>query len=231
MALAALVLSVALLPSHVVHASVLSEFTVINETTENGGGFGGELGQFNPSLGTLESVNLTISGEVNYYVAFAITPSCPLDEADGGECGTFFSFSTGYSFNAPGFPLTDFMEDADFFALLDFDGFAYPSNLSPQSQSDGPGIFYEGSPASLSGYIGLGDVGVIGGISEDSDYCDDEDGLTCTTFSHTARITTSLTYTYSPIPEPGAIWLFMASLSGMALIGPMMRRRHARCRS
>jgi hypothetical protein len=205
------------------HAALITQTSETTGQTRNGADqFGGVFNQFNPALGSLQAVTLNFSGAVDYTVGFSLGSSpC------GGGCGASFGFSTGYSFNAPGFPLTQYDASGSFFALVNWSGYASPPNLT--SQSSGPfSISYEGDPASLLGYTGTGQVSVVGGISEDSDYCYGYGGVSCTTWSSNLDLTTTLTYSYLPIPEPSSRYDFMGALAILALVGLAGTRRMAR---
>lgn len=196
------------------------------------GKFGGVFQQFDPALGTLDSVNLLISGDVNYYAHYQVPPpQCAL------SCYASVWFSTGYIFNAPGFP-TSSENSSGFFSIANwgqdvtyrpssglytYSGYGYIGS-SPYliDGYSGPlGIYFAGSPSSLLGYIGVGSVTVAGAISEDSDYCYGGYGMipSCSDY---LNLTTTLTYTYTrtTVSEPPEIVIFATGLVLLAgLIG------------
>jgi hypothetical protein len=198
------------------------------------GKFGGVFQQFDPALGTLNSVNLLISGDVNYYVHYEVPqPQCTL------PCYADVGFSTGYIFNAPGFPISyergsDFFSVANWGQRISFDPssglywyytyFGHEHTTYSPNLVDGYsgplGLYFSGSPSSLLGYIGGGTVTVAGAISEDSDYCDGEYGMipSCSDY---LKLTTTLTYTYTPttVSEPPASPMFA---TGLALIAGLI---------
>ncbi len=103
-----------LLAAHGVRASTITQTAETTGQTFNGGGFGGYFNQFDPSLGTLNAVTLSFSGSVSYYASFTLDPS--VDPSLCGvsiDCGTNFNFSTGYEFDAPGFPIAEFPKPAE----------------------------------------------------------------------------------------------------------------------
>lgn len=175
--------------------------------------FGGTFEKFNPSLGTLEAVTLSFSGEMTYDLSFHLT-SFPC----GQGCGTTFGISTGYWFNAPGFPheMSDYTPD--FFATVDWSGKAEASNLAPQTSGPLPLTpSFQGQTSDLAAYTGVGSVQVAGGIAEGSGFCS-SGGLSCT-LSNNLSLLTTLTYTYAStaVPEPPSVWIFLSSLIGMAV--------------
>src|ERR1700722_1588175 len=194
-----------------VRASTIIQTAETNGPTFNGSGFGGIFSQFDPSLGTLKAAILSFSGVLAYDTTFKLNLS--IDPSACGVsivCGATFNFSTGYSFNAPGFPLTNFMDGADFFATENFNGFVDPDN--PDANSGPLQISFVGSPADLSGYVGNASVGVVGAISEDSDFCSGGGGTTppgngtCTQSDNLDMITT-LTYEFAPVPAPASFFI------------------------
>ena len=199
------------------NAAIITQSTTKNGSAFQFATFGGTFNQFDPSLGTLNSVALDFSGDITYFISFI--PSTP--DCSPFVCSTTFGFSTGYNFNAPGFPIT-FPNSAPFFATVNWLGHATGPVLAPQS--NGPLTFGSGTlfadPNFLSSYLGLGSVAVAGSISEDSDFCDNAHAFFCS-FSNSLHLTTTLTYDFTPVPEPATMTLFAAGLIGAGV----MRRR------
>jgi len=202
------------------HATLIVQSTELTGQTHNLETFGGSFQQFDPTLGTLESVSLDISGSITYNVTATLDPTSPF------PCSACFydaSFSTGYWFNAPGFPVRQPNYTPDFFSIVNY---AVPGaaseTLDPQSFTGS--ISFLGSPDSLIGYIGLGTINIAGGISEDSDVCQDF-GIKpiCT---DNIDLITSLTYEYA-IPEPGTIAMLGVGLLAFFTLASK-RARHLR---
>lgn len=190
------------------------------------GKFGGAFQQFNPALGTLDSVDLSFTGDLTYYANYQRElPQC------AQFCYAAVAFSTGYIFNAPGFP-TSSETSSDFFALLNWAQYVsfnsttglysyntysgyWSSTTSPNliNATSGPmPISYSANPFNLSGYIGVGNVTVSGAISEDSDICEGNYGLvpSCSDY---LNLTSTLTYTYTPtVSEPPELPIFATGL-------------------
>jgi len=172
------------------------------------GRFGGTFNQFDPSLGTLDSVMLSFSGQLHYEVDFALDPATCGPFTSG--CSAEFGLSTGYLFNASGFPVTE-PYYGQFFAVFGWGGSATDPDLDPQYASFP--IEYTAGTTDVAGYIGSGQVSVAGLISEDSDYCEDY-GVSCFGYSDTF-LQTTLTYVYGeprPVPEPSSAFVFATAL-------------------
>jgi len=169
--------------------------------------FGGSFNQFDGSLGTLDAVTISFAGQQTFTTACA---QCSLPAP--------YFYSIGYNFNAPGFPLR--IRAIPFYALVNESGLVDSS--SPKI--DGPISFGSGllgaDVSALAAYIGLGTVDVAGFMSEDSDFCDSL-GARCS-MSNALNLTTTLTYNFTPIPEPITLTMFGAGIAG---IGAARRRR------
>lgn len=192
------------------NAALITQSTTKNGSASQFGTFGGTFNQFDPSLGTLNSVALNFVGDITYFISFNPTmPDCsPL------VCSATFGFSTGYNFNAPGFPIT-FPNSAPFFATVNWSGVETGPVMDPQSsgpRSIGSGTLFA-DPNFLSSYLGLGTVFVAGSISEDSDFCNNAFAFTCS-MSNSLQLTTALTYDFTPVPEPLTLSLFGAGIAG-----------------
>jgi hypothetical protein len=199
------------------NAAIITQSNIKVGSASQFGSFGGTFNQFDPSMGTLNSVGLNFAGDITYSISF--TPTTP--DCSPFICATTFVFSTGYNFNAPGFPIT-FPNSAPFFATVNWLGHATGPILSPQNS--GPLGFGSGSlfadPTFLSSYLGLGSVVVAGSISEDSDFCDNAFAFKCN-MSNSLNLTTALTYEFTPVPEPFTLSLFGLGFAGLAAV-----RRH-----
>jgi MYXO-CTERM domain-containing protein len=229
----------------VAHALVITQsLTRTGQTAEYLSGsplgkFGGTFQQFDPGLGQLQAVNLSFSGTVTYYVDYQSAPGYCV-----GGCYADVNFSTGYVFNAPGFPRasetwTDFFSIVSWGQQVFFNsetgsyqystyydyGGPYTS-YSPYLHSDSlaGGVFYSGSPDSLAGYLGAGSVMIDGAISEDSDVCSNN-GIkpTCSDY---LNLTTTLRYVYAPaVSEPPPEPIFALGLAGLIWLARRRRKR------
>src|SRR5690242_4551373 len=103
----------ALMPAAPVNATVIVQSSTLTGQTHHLEEFGGSFQQFDPALGTLESVSLEISGSITYVVTLVPDPSRCI-----GTCFYDADFSTGYWFNAPGFPVRHPNFTPDFFAAV-----------------------------------------------------------------------------------------------------------------
>lgn len=204
-------------------ADVITQTNTVTGQTSNGSEFGGTFDQFNPALGTLQAVAVSFAGTGSYNVS--ITPIGTQCTALG-RCGAVWGMSTGYSFNAPGYPLTDYMLDADMFGLINWAGTTGPAVAVSlpvnQSYPLDPGMAAENA-SSVAGYVGLGTVSVLGRVSEDSDFCTVVGAVRCV-LSDNLAMTTTLTYDYAPIPEPPAWPILLTVFAGLVA----MRQRRSR---
>lgn len=197
-------------------ASTAAFATEIIQTDENtinvpsygiDGSFTDGFSQFNPALGTLNSVTIALSGTGDYMGTFKLDSSCP----SAASCSSVAFFSTGINIvDAPGLPSQSVLGPFQF--LEDYGGVLIEgTNLSPISHSFGIGVGPLGA-SSVTGYIGAGEVSVMDGISEDSDECTFS-GVDCT-LTDSINLYTTLTYNYTPVPEPISLTLFTAGLAG-----------------
>jgi hypothetical protein len=185
--------------------------------TFNLSSYGGTFAQFNPALGTLQDVTVQFSGDITYSVSFALN-SCVT------SCYAEFSFSTGYSFDAPGFPVTSPFLTSSFYATANWSGATDYPDLDPQSVGRGIGsALFHADPSAFSSYEGLGQVSIAGSVSEDSDVC--SGGLGCIRSDHLDLVTT-LTYEYVPVPEPATMSVFLIGLLGVGTLCRAQRRVH-----
>lgn len=197
-------------------AAVISQSNIKLGSTFQFGTFGGNFSQFDPSLGVLDGVTLQFFGQQIFTTTFDRIPDCSgcLETASYG-------YSVGYSYNAPGFPITVPYQTASFVIINNVFGFVNGSDLSPRidTRNFATGLFFSDVSA-LSAYIGLGQVFVDGRISEDSDFCN-AFGLVCHQ-SNSVNLTTRLTYNFTPVPEPST-WAMM--LMGMGALGVARRKK------
>ena len=194
-------------------ANLITQSLLTTGQTSQNSGFGGSFDQFDPTLGTLNTVSLNFSGDLTFFTTFALDPG----GCFGSSCVGHASYSVGFNFNAPGYPLRNSFS-APFYAIVNAEAFADASNLAPQTTGPFPIQFgpLDADPSALSSYIGTGLVTVAGGISEDSDICDDL-GVSCS-LSDNLKLFSALTYNFTPVPEPFTLSLFgvgVASLTAM----------------
>jgi hypothetical protein len=163
-------------------------------------------------------VTLQFFGQQKFITTFDQIPNCP-------ECleRASYRYGVGYSFNAPGFPITAPYQSISFVILNSATGFV-DGSLSPRIDTENfdTGLILANVSA-LSAYVGLGQVFVDGRISEDSDFCIVA-GLICH-LSNDVNLTTRLTYNFTPIPEPSSASILIAALIGLALMGSYALRR------
>jgi hypothetical protein len=192
-------------------ADVITQTNTVTGQTSNGSEFGGTFAQFNPALGTLQAVAVSFAGTGSYHVS--ITPIGNLCVAP--TCGVTWGMSTGYSFNAPGYPRTNPNLDADMFDIVNWSGVAVSLPFNESHPLD-PAMSPEDA-SSVAGYVGRGTVSVLGLVSEDSDFCTVTGPASCVLSDHLA-MTTTLTYDYAPIPEPPAWPILLAGCVGLRVL-------------
>jgi hypothetical protein len=202
------------------YAAMITQSKTFNGQTFQSTHFGGIFDQFDPALGTLDTVTLNFSGNISYFTNLVFVGDC--DNTLIGICAVESHFSTGYNFNAPGFPIR-FFTSAPFYAVVNGGFVGAGPDLVTDTWSS---IFGFGplslDPSALSQYIGTGFVDVNGGISEDSDVCIAY-GYKCTQTDN-LKLTTTLTYGFTPVPEPLTLGVFGVGLLGTAAL---RRRRHS----
>jgi hypothetical protein len=194
-------------------ADLITQSTLSSGQTRQHFSFGGNFNQFDPALGTLNTVRFNYSGDLTFYTTFTLSDRC----FDGVYCNGQVSYSVGFNFNGPGFPIRD-TNSSPFYNIVNTYVFADASNLAPQTT--GPfqvGIApLDADLSALSSYIGIGLVTVAGAVSEDSDFCDDG-GVRCT-LSDNLNLTSTLVYDFTPIPEPFTLSLFGAGAIGLGAL-------------
>lgn len=206
------------------HADVITQTNTVTGQTSNGSEFGGTFNQFNPALGTLQAVAVSFAGTGSYNVSIALRgTSCTALS----RCGAVWGMSTGYSFNAPGYPLTTYTLDADMFGIINWSGTAGSavavSLPVDQSHPLDPGMAAENA-SSVAGYVGIGKVSVDGRVSEDSDFCTVVGAVTCV-LSDNLTMTTTLIYDYAPIPEPPVWSILLTVFAGLAAVRKRLPRQ------
>lgn len=153
--------------------------------------------QFDPQIGTLGAVGISLSGTITYHGDFTHCLDCYTAQ-----------FSSGLTFNAPGFPIT-WPNDAPFDVLINYQHPAFYG----QTWSYAVPFSYTADTTQVANYLGTGYVPVSLGIVEDSDTCLVYGG--CTLTSSVDWVTT-LTYFDDPapvkMPEPATFPIALAAL-------------------
>ena len=208
--------------------------------------FSGPVGQatglnyFDPSLGTLDSVNVQINGELQGVVVTAgagCSPVCvpapynvQVDQTFSGLGGQFFSFDTPAQFDFTGagtigeaFPLdTAFSYSFNFTSTTDLIGFTVPSFTGASV----PPIDIVGSRSDfLTPLISLKEVDVASSLALASGVLDVEglesDGSILITYSYTPAA--------AAVPEPGMLIPLVGFLLVFFARSVVTRRRSGRC--
>ncbi len=186
-----------------------------SHTYQPGGGDLSGLSQFDPSMGTLNSAELTLDGEFAYeleltatgidgtqthFVNANVNPSVALIVPTGGGGYTFASeitdsVSLGCSAVAPA--CSDTAEDNVFDTLSEL---------------------FIGSALTGGGFIGTGDlseilVGLLYNVDGHSESFAEDAMLDVVNLSFDGTVTVA--YDYSPVPIPAAVWLFGSGLIGL----------------
>ncbi len=171
--------------------------------------------QFDPSLGNLTGVGLSLSGDATFSVDF--TPVYCDDSPFGPyNCSDVIGdFYFGFYFLGPGLPPNPnapYMNpNAEF--SFGLDNIQIPQTVGPVTINAGALI----DP--LTGYIGTGDVVIDYLTGADLSQCYDNNQRGNLVFcSDNADLTLSLTYAYTPVPEPNTILLLITSLGLMGMV-------------
>ncbi|MEJ2479877.1 MAG: PEP-CTERM sorting domain-containing protein [Acidihalobacter sp.] len=225
-----------LLVAPAAHAVIITQTKTVTaaHTVPGVGSFGGQFQQFSPALGSLDAVNLSIDGSINYTASFINYPSCQLQP----YCYATLLLSTVYQLYAPGFLDNAFPYGYHYFQYADLyvdvsynpttglydwnTSSANPFTTSslPAQVSDTVLIGYSGSPDSLAGYIGNGSVNING--AWEGDWSDNYFGIYSNYWDSPQTLTTTLSYTYTPVPEPPVLLIFG---TGLLALGWLRSRR------
>jgi hypothetical protein len=234
-----------LLMAPAAHALIITQTKTVYDAhavPSGGDSFAGLFQQFNPALGNLDAVNLSIDGNIKYTASFINDPRCQLYL----PCYGSLLLSTVYQLYAPGFADQNFPYDHHYFqyanlyvdvaynpatglyywnvAAGDYSkSYHYTTSSLPSQVSETVPIGYNGSPDSFAGYIGNGSVN-INGLSY-GDWSWDYFGIYSNHWDSPQTLTTTLTYTYTPVPEPPVLLIFGTGLFALGWL--RMRRAHS----
>ncbi|MGC2416068.1 MAG: choice-of-anchor E domain-containing protein [Stellaceae bacterium] len=171
--------------------------------------------KFDPSLGNLTDVGLSLSGDASFSVDF--TPVYCVDDPDFGPYNCSYviaEFYFGFYFLGPGLPPNP---NAPFMNPNDEFDYGLDGNVP---QTVGPVTINAGAPInSLTGYIGTGNVVIDYLTGVDLSQCYDIGRPGNSVFcSDDASLILSLTYGYTPVLEPNTILLLITSMGLMGMV-------------
>lgn len=186
-----------------------------------GGGF---VDRFDPAIGTLDRVTVGLSGHIVHDASFG--PECP-------DCvaPAIVSWSTGLSFNLPGFPFRQPGSITGFVILINQPGNPPNEIFVPQLSNlffDVPFSYTESTTDSLASYLGVGQMFITANGNADSNLCESEQSPIQPACPSSIFLDLSLTYEYTPIPAPASMALLLGGLVGLAALRRGRRRGKAR---
>ena len=177
-----------------------------------------DINQFNPALGTLNSVQLTVSGQVVANLIFSnydgATGSVRIDQFTTFQIAYFNSSSTNllvddenFEWSTPGFP-TRIQVGA---------GGAYTHSWGPENE--GPVTQNYTLPSDLANFTGMGVIPVAAQLSATTEE-DTSGGNYFVSMNTSGSATAEVIYDFTPVPEPTTI-----ALVAIGLLGALMIRR------
>lgn len=176
--------------------------------------------QFNPALGTLQSVKIVLNGHVEGSAAYESLDNDPaLVNLD--LVAEIILTRPDASVLVSVLPLANVSENAGAFdGAIDFDGDS--GSTFDGLSADEMDMTTLNSPADLLLFTGLGNV--LLPISANGQSAATGPGNITQLFSTSAGADVQVTYTYAAVPEPASCVLACAALAGLAVIGRRLRK-------